>query len=109
MCDRSADCLANQIIWSLAGDFHVLLKLKQVFADLKGGKEAAQGFRKIRLKDSVLNIHTFPLLEIDFTMGLGRGCVWTRHIFYCLTYCSGRHQKFAFITTHNYSGTLFFF
>lgn len=35
MCDRSADCLANQIIWSLAGDFHVLLKLKQVFADLK--------------------------------------------------------------------------
>lgn len=42
-------------------------------------------------------------------MGLGRGCVWTRHIFYCLTYCSGRHQKFAFITTHNYSGTLFSF
>lgn len=41
-------------------------------------------------------------------MGVG-GCVWTRHIFYCLTYCSGRHKKFAFITIHNYSGTLFSF
>ena len=41
MCDRSADCLANQIIWSLAGDFHVLLKLKQVFADLKKKKKKA--------------------------------------------------------------------
>lgn len=46
-----------------------------------------------------------PLLAIDFTMGLGRRRVWMRHIFYCLTYCRGRHQKFAFITTHNYSGT----
>ena len=75
----------------------------------KKKKEPTQGFRKIRLKASVLNIHTSPLLEIDFTMGLGRGHVCMRHIFYCLTYCRGRHQKFAFITTHNYSGTLFFF
>lgn len=110
MCDRSADCLANQIIWSLAGDFYVLLKLKQVFADLKKKKKRrgkTQGFRKIQLKDSVLNIHTPPLLATDSTIGLGRGCIWTRHIFYCLTYCRGRHQKFAFITTHNYSGSLF--
>lgn len=47
MCDRSADCLANQIIWSLAGDFYVLLKLKQVFADLKKKKKGGG-----RLRDS---------------------------------------------------------
>lgn len=58
MCDRSADCLANQIIWSLAGDFHVLLKLKQVFADLKKKKKRpTQGFRKIQLKDCVEYSH----------------------------------------------------
>ena len=33
----------------------------------------------------MLNIHTSPLLETDFTMGLGRGRVCMRHIFYCLT------------------------
>ena len=47
----------------------------------KKKKKPTQGVRKIRLKASVLNIHTSPLLEIDFTMGLGRGRVCMRHIF----------------------------
>ena len=57
MCDRSADCLANQIIWSLAGDFHVLLKLKQVFADLKKKKKA----------DSVIPENTTESLGVEYS------------------------------------------
>lgn len=61
MCDRSADCLANQIIWSLAGDFYVLLKLKQVFADFKKKKKKKEG------EDSGIPENTTERLGVEYS------------------------------------------